>query len=203
MNYLDLPRNTPTTPQGAPARLLTALREGRMHYLEQAAALQALNGWHGLSRAEIARLTGWPMQLIADRMALAELGDGLRAYLMMEGVPEPIARSLLRLPDEVNRRRIARRIVRDRLCIRDAGLLVDAALHRMQKSGMPPKAAHRGRVVNLVRDYRPYFNAIRDIAEQMKAAGVRSTLTEQKTARQLTLTLALNLRHRRTERQSM
>lgn len=205
MIYLEPPRSDPQMPQDAPARLLMALREGRMHYLEQSAALQELNSRHGLARAEISRLTGWPMQIIADRLALAELDDGLRAFLMMEGVPEPIARALLRLPDEVNRRRIARRIARERLCIRDASLLVDAALHRLGRNGVPllQKGVHRGRVISLVRDHRPYFNAIRDIAGQMNAAGVRATLTERRTGGQLTLTLALPIRRRRTERQSM
>ncbi len=181
------------------------------HYLEQAAWLHALHHEQGMTLAELSRLTGWPVPVLVDRMALSGLDEGLRARLTEEGAPEGVARALLRLPDEVSRRRIARRILRDRLCVRDAALLVDAALHRLGGTAEPPappqhkaRPIPHGRVITLVRDRRPYVNAIRDIAQQMQSAGVRATLTEQRNGGQLALTVTLYTRRRRMDRyQSM
>lgn len=193
----------PSCPSGNPDEMLMHMRTHRMHYLEQAALLHVLHTRYGCSWAELARETGWPTQLIIQRTQLMGLNEGLRQSLMAEGAPERIAWALTRLPDEVTRRRIARQILRERLCIRDAGLLVEAALHR--RKNLPDREPERqGRVINLVRDPRPYLNAIREIAGQMRSAGLRTTLTEQQSGRQLEVHLALSLRHRRTDRrQSM
>ncbi len=194
---------SPCCPSPEAAQLLRELTCARLHYLEQAELLAMLNTRCAMSRAEMSRATGWPVALIQRRMSLTGLESGLRAALKAEGAPEPIAAALLRLPDEITRRRVARRIIRERLCIRDAALLVDAALRRYKPAagGVPE---HRGRVISLVRDHRPYRNAIRDIAMQMQHAGVRADFTERKTGGKLEWTVTLPVRRRRTERcQSM
>lgn len=199
-------RGMPDCLSDHPDELLLHLRTHRLHYLEQAALLHALHTHHGYTWAELAVQTGWPVALIVNREQLMALDAGLRHALMAEGAPERIALFLTRLPDEVTRRRIARAIFRERLCIRDAGLLVEAALHRqpVQHAAMQTAPERRGRIISLVRDHRPYVNAIRDIAGQMQSAGLRATLTEKQSGRQLEVHLALSLRHRRADRrQSM
>lgn len=191
-------------PSDHPDELLLKLRTHRLHYLEQAALLHALHTRCGCSWAELSGQTGWPVQLMVNRAQLMALDAGLRQALMAAGAPERIALFLTRLPDEVTRRRIARAILRERLCIRDAWLLVEAALHRQPVQNAPPLPERRGRVISLVRDHRPYVNAIRDIAGQMQSAGLQATLTEKQSGRKLEVTLAMSLRRRRVDRhQSM
>ena len=168
-----------------------------MHYFDSAELLLRLQA-QGHSRAEMSRLTGLTIPQLTERMRLADLDEGLRACLRLEGVPEKIALILLRLPDPVTRRRMAHRIVRERLCIRDAGLLVDAARRgAYRREEAPVRQQH---VVAVIRDVRPYRNAIRDIAEQMKTAGVRATFTERKSGGMLELTVSYPARRRRMER---
>ena len=59
---------------------------------------------------------------------------------------------------------------------------------------------HRQQVITVIRDVRPYRNAVRDIAEQMKTAGVRATFSERKTGGMQELTIAYPVRRRRVER---
>ena len=92
---------------------------------------------------------------------------------------------------------MAYRIIRERLCIRDAALLVGSAGRRCQH--LPP-VQHEQRVITVIRDARPYRNAIRDIAEQMKNAGVRATYAERRTGGMLELTVSYPARRRRVER---
>lgn len=169
-----------------------------MHYLDSAVMLWQLQST-GRTVAELAQMAGLTAQQVVDRLHLLSLEEGLRAYLRREGVPEKTALLLLQLPDPVTRRRMAQRIVAERLCIRDASLLVASAMNRR-----PPVQPHGQHVIKVIRDIRPFRNAIRDIAGQMNAAGVRATFSERRTGSMQELTVAYPARRRRVERhQSM
>jgi len=168
---------------------------GDLHYFDSAELLARLLG-EGRSRAEAAALCGMSVPQAMERVRLMGLEEGLRAYLRAENAPEKIALCLLALPDPCLRRRVAQRIVQERLCIRDAALLVAAA----GRSPRRQPAAQHSRVITVIRDIRLYRNAVRDIAGQMNAAGVRATFTERKTGSMQELTIAYPARRRRTER---
>lgn len=170
-----------------------------MHYLDSAALLLRFQA-QGSTRAEMARLTGLTVQQVDDRLRLGALEEGLRGYLHREDVPERIALTLLTLPDALTRRRMAGRIARERLCIRDAALLIASARRKCAQMCQ----AHQQHVVLAIRDARPYRNAICDIAGQMNAAGLRATFTERRNGRTTELTIVYSSRRRRAERyQSM
>ena len=167
-----------------------------LHYFDSAQRLQRMQA-EGCSRAEMARLTGLTVPQVIDRLALLTLDEGLRAYLRQAGAPEGISQLLLMMPDQVSRWRMACRIVREQLCIRDAALLVRSARRRWMNG---EAENHRQHVITAIRDIRPYRNAIRDIAEQMKSAGVRATFVERRSGGMLELTVAYPVRRRRAER---
>jgi len=172
-----------------------------LHYFDAAEMLQHLQ-LEGHSWAEMARMTGLTVPQTMARLRLLQLDIGLRDYLRREHAPEKIALLLLTLPDPVTRRRMAHRIVRERLCIRDAALLVRSALRHCRTKQEEAPAPQR--VITAIRDVRLYRNAIRDIAEQMKTAGVRASFSERITGGMQELTVAYPTRRRRTERyQSM
>ena len=182
-------------------RFNACLPEEEPHYFDSADKLHHLQA-EGYSRADMARMTGLTVPQVMDRLRLISLEEGLRTYLRQEGAPERIALLLLLLPDAVTRRRMAHRIVRERLCIRDAALLVRAAQRHCRVIQAEPSPSQR--VITAIRDVRLYRNAICDIAEQMKTAGVRATFIERKTGGMQELTVAYPTRRRRTERyQSM
>ncbi len=186
----------PPLPGGAsPQDLLSALAARTCHYLDAADMMRQLNTRYGMSREAIARSLGTTAQAVTARLSLMGLSEPLRAFLMEEGAPERIARALLRLPDEHRRMAIARRAARERLCIRDVEALITASLTRRcpalavdapprrvrnrRVDRLHPSAPPPGRrVLTLMRDTRPYINAIREITRQMRIAGVNATLTE-------------------------
>lgn len=198
-------------------QLMEALGAGKMHYLEAAEALLALGQMHGMRLRELAALLGRHPQSVANQMRLCGCGEELKAILLEESVPLEIAVALLPLPEEQIRIRVIRRIAREQLCIRDASLLVAAALHREtgkpDAAQPPPEPApvvqansrrHTGRIINAVRDHRIYLNAFRDIAGQMREAGLNAVLTERRTSSRVEVTVSLNMRRRRAARyQSM
>lgn len=172
-----------------------------LHYFDSADRLQRLQA-EGHSRADMARMTGLTVPQVLDRLRLMSLEEGMRVYLRQAGAPERIALLLLTLSDPVTRCRMAHRIVRERLCIRDAALLVCSAQRHCRTIQEAPPPAQR--VITAIRDVRLYRNAIRDIAEQMKSAGVRVSFSERRNGGMQELTVAYPVRRRRTERyQSM
>ena len=164
------------------------------HYLDSAEELFRLQA-QGCSLAEMAARTGLTIPHLSARMRLCELDEGLRMLLRREGAPERIALLLLALPDPITRRRMAQRIIRERLCVRDAALLVQSARRKLPRQEVPKQ-----RVITAVRDVRLYRNAIRDIAAQMNTAGVRATFTERRTGGIQEMTVSYPARRRRVER---
>ncbi len=191
-------------------QLVDALITRRLHYLEEAEALRVLNEQHGVSRGDLAAMLGRHPQAVAEQMRLASFDDELAAFLMDEGVPMSIALTLLQLAGQ-QRINAARRIARERLCVRDAALLVSAMHAHTEKNKEGIKREylreipiHTRKVIGVVRDRRPYINAIREIAGQMQSAGLRAEMSERQEAGRYEITLSIPTRRRRTERyQSM
>ena len=165
-----------------------------LHYFDSAEALFRMQA-QGWSLAEMARQTGLTIPHLSARLRLYELDEGLRMLLRRECVPERIALTLLALPDPITRRRMANRIIQERLCVRDASLMVQSA-----KRQPPQQEVPKPRVITAVRDVRLYRNAIRDIAQQMNTAGVRATFTERRTGGMQEMTVSYPARRRRVER---
>lgn len=192
-------------------QLLEALRARRMHYLEEADAMRTLQERHGMARGEIARLTGRSPGQVTEQLRLCDCGEELRALLMDEAAPMGVALTLLRIPEHQARMRLAMRIVRERLCVRDAALLVTSALARMKHNDGVCKwdnaevSQNNNRVIlSAIRDQRLYVNAIRQIAGQMKKGGLDATVTEQRTGGRMEVTVSFPVRRRRAARyQSM
>ena len=213
-------------------QLLDTLLSRRMHYLEEAEMLRTLHRQHGMSWEELAGLLLTDGAALERQTRLTGMADETKALLMEEAVPMGIALQLLRVPDGERQHVLAQRISDQRLCIRDAALLVTAELRQMTRTeaagnaanvlngvnnGMMRRTAQRQlndedgvnngksegekrRVIRVVRDERLYINAIRDIAGQMQAAGVKAILAERWTGGQVELIIRVPTRRRRMER---
>ena len=174
-------------------QLLQSLLSGRLHYLEQARALQALNLLHGMRREEIAQSLGTSPAVITAMIHHTALDEELQVFLMEENVPERIAQALLRVPDREARMRIARQAARQRLSVRDVEAMVSSALTRL-----PIREQSGGRTIRRMRDHRLYLNAIREIIAQMQEAGVEASVSERQAADRIELTLTMSTRRRRS-----
>lgn len=176
--------------------LLEGLLSGRLHYLEEGAALQRLLA-QGYSRDELARLLGSTAATVAQRARLAELDEETRSFLLEQGMPERYARALLKLPDRRARLSIARQAAREKLCVRDVELLVTSA-----QAHLPVPPAPGRRTIALMRDHRLYLNAIRSIVAQMQETGIQATAEERSLDGSVEITLRMPTRCRRAARRT-
>lgn len=176
--------------------LLEGLLSGRLHYLEEGAALQRLLA-QGYSRDELARLLGSTAATVAQRARLAELDEETKSFLLEQGMPERYARTLLKLPDRRARLSIARQAAREKLCVRDVELLVTSAQDHLP---VPPTPGRR--TIALMRDHRLYLNAIRSIVAQMQETGIQATAEERSLDGSVEITLRMPTRRRRAARRT-
>lgn len=178
---------------GDSQHLLEALLSGRLHYLQQAEAMQQLLSG-GMGREDLARMMGVTAATVRDKLRLLELEDDLQRLLMDSSLPEKSAQALLKLPDRRARMRIVQQALRERLGVRDVELLVKSAQSRLP---VPPPPG--GRTITLVRDHRLYLNAIRAIVAQMQEAGVDARAEERTLEDCVEMVLRLPTRRRRRQ----
>ncbi|MGN0746113.1 MAG: ParB/RepB/Spo0J family partition protein [Aristaeellaceae bacterium] len=172
---------------------LEMLLSRRMHYLDEAKAMARILDSGAMDRESLARSLGTTSAAVREKLRLLELDEGLCILLVEQGLPERIARALLRLPDNRARMSIALQAAREHLGVRDVELLVDAAQTRLP---VPPVPG--GRTITLMRDHRLYLNAIRSIAAQMEEAGIPAHMTERALPDAVEVTLRLPTRRRRS-----
>lgn len=154
--------------------LMTALLSGKLHYLEEADAMARLTKDYGVKKETLATALGRSSACVSQKLKLCGMDRELRAVLLEENLPEGVAHALMRLPDSRMRLAIARRVAEQKLCVRDAELLVKSAMSRLPVQPVPG-----GRTISVMRDYRLYVNAIRAIAAQMQDAGIHATATQR------------------------
>ena len=195
MTHIDAVVLWPSPETQNAQQLMDSLLSGRLHYLEQAHALQALSTVYGCNREELARALGTTAAAVSARIHLVALDEELQILLMEEGVSERIAQALLRLPDREARMLIARKAAAQCLSVREVEAMVSSSLNRLPVPPMPG-----GRTIYRMRDHRLYVNAIRSIVAQMEEAGVQVALDERQAADHVEITLAISTRRRRSER---
>ena len=86
--------------------------------LEEARAYAVLHDEFGLSLGEIAERVGRSQPAVSNKLRLLELPDDVTALLDEGRLTEGHARALLSVPDRDERRRLARRILREGLSVR-------------------------------------------------------------------------------------
>lgn len=192
MTHIDAVVLWPGPERQSAQQLMDALLSGRLHYLEQARALQTLNTACGCNREELARALGTTAAAVSARVHLTALDEELQIFLMEEGVPERVAQALLRVPDRDSRMLIARKAAAQRLSVREVEALVSSAVSRL-----PAPPAPGGRTLYRMRDHRLYLNAIRAIVAQMREAGLEPQVAERQTADRAEITVSISTRKRR------
>ncbi|MDR1600546.1 MAG: ParB/RepB/Spo0J family partition protein [Oscillospiraceae bacterium] len=174
-------------PAGDVDREMMALAENiqrvPLHYLEEAETIDAVRGETGLPLQEIAARLGTSAVSLSNKLRLLKIPPETRRLIRELDLSERYARVLLRLNEADKQQNAARRIIEKQLTLRDAESLVDNMAAEIP-------ADHR-RVTGIVRDHRPYVNAINDIISQMRRSGLTPTVETAESDSRLVLTVSL------------
>ncbi len=110
------------------AEILSQIRKGTLHIFEQAAAIRYLIENCGLSRAEIAKETGFSSSAIANKLRLCRLTPAEQQEILRERLTERHARAILRLSEPSKRLAVLQVISREKMSVAAAESLVEAIL---------------------------------------------------------------------------
>lgn len=147
------------------------LAKGRLHYLDEAEQYRSFIRQDGLTTQQLSQRTGRSVQTVRRKIRLLNLGEEVCALLRHYDLSESIGEALLRMPGQQGRLRVLRHVVELGLDTKGTETLVDGELAQM------PLPMTSGRHMKpLMRDYRLYLNAIREIVEQMQDAGLRADM---------------------------
>jgi len=143
------------------------LQREPLHFLEEAQGYDVLMHEFAFTQPQVFASLGTPDE---NQLSLLDLPETTCVLVRELGLSQEHAQCLIPL-DEISQGDAARRIVEHQLTVQETKAFVQTIL----KEG--PRA-HR-RMTILMRDHRPYVNALRDLAEQMCRAGLYAVLEEQ------------------------
>jgi len=185
----------PAGPQDcAVMAIIENIQRENLHYLEEAEAYEKLLN-QGMSQDALARRLGKSVSAIANKIRLLKLAPELRQFLQEAALTERHARALLSLSDEEARGRIAREAAREHLTVKETERLVERA--RVRLPGPPPSR----RVISMVRDHRPYVNAIEGVIAQMRDSGLNPQIETQESEQAVSLYIILPKLQKQSPRQ--
>lgn len=158
--------------QSAVFALLENIQRSDLNFFEEAAALQKLQCFYGLSQEEIAARLGKSQSFLSNKLRLLRLSEDIRADILAAGLSERHARALLRLSGD--KRRDALELIRSQqLTVAETGKLVDRMLNTLPERRKEPISAFR--------DLTVFINTLNHAVDTMRKAGIAANSAKSET----------------------
>ena len=146
--------------------LVENIQRQDLNYFEEAAALEKLISYYGMTQEDAALQLGRAQSTVANRLRLLRLTEQERNYILEHGLTERHARALLRLGSPEDRLRVLEKVTHLALNVEKTELLIEEMLGKQRD-----RESMRRRSV-LFRDVRLFTNTIHKAVETMQAAGI-------------------------------
>ena len=139
---------------------------------------------YGLTQSEIARKVGKQQSTISNKIRILSLPEDIQDVLTTHRLTERHARALLRLSSETDRRKIAGKLVKNNLNVKQTEKLVADLLESQEEQKRKKKK------INYF-SYKIYVNTIRKTVSQMKEIENNITMTQEDKGDVLELTITI------------
>jgi len=168
LTHIDALVLTATEAGSALLALVENLQREDLHYLDEAEGYAIVLTDCQMTQEALACRIGRSQSAIANKLRLLHLDPKVREMLRASDLTERHARSLLRLPLTNHQLEASRRMIEQKLSVKQGEALVCYML-----AALPDPPRPQRKVLRFIRDHRLYVNAIRDIVRQMQAAGLQ------------------------------
>ncbi len=158
--------------QSAVFALLENIQRCDLNFFEEAAALQKLQCFYGLSQEEIAARLGKSQSFLSNKLRLLRLSEDLRADILSAQLTERHARALLRLAGD-QRRQALDMIRARRLTVAETEKLVEQMLRTLPERRREPVSAFR--------DLTVFINTLNHAVDTMRKAGIAANSAKSET----------------------
>lgn len=167
--------------------LVENLQREDLHFLDEASAYARAMRLCGLSQEALAARIGKTQGAIANKIRLLRLDASVRDAARRLALSERQTRALLKLPSAAAQLEAAEAMAAQSLNALRSEALVEEMLRALHAQQTP-----RRRMLVVVRDWRPYLNAIRDVARQMQAAGLSVQMETEEPGAELLVRLRIS-----------
>lgn len=146
--------------------LVENIQRQDLNYFEEAAALEQLITYYGMTQEDAAIQLGRAQSTVANKLRLLRLTDPEKHYILENQLTERHARALLKIASPEERMRLLEKITKLGLNVEKTERLIEEQLGRVRE-----QESFRKRRV-LFRDVRLFTNTIQKAIETMQAAGI-------------------------------
>ncbi|MBR3629084.1 MAG: ParB/RepB/Spo0J family partition protein [Oscillospiraceae bacterium] len=153
--------------------LVENIQREDLNCFEEAAALEKLISFYGMTQEDTAMRLGRAQSTIANKLRLLRLSEEERCFILEHGLTERHARTLLRLSTAEERKKVLDKIVRLGLNVDKTERYIDTMLERKQEQESLKKRSV------LFRDVRLFVNTINKAVETMQVAGIEAEVKKQ------------------------
>ena len=146
--------------------LVENIQREDLNCFEEAAALEKLISYYGMTQEDAALRLGRAQSTIANKLRLLRLTEQERMFILEHGLTERHARTLLRLGSPEERMRVLEKIAKLGLNVEKTERMIDDMIGQKRE-----QESFRKRSV-LFKDVRLFVNTINHAVETMQAAGI-------------------------------
>ena len=163
--------------------LVENLQRQDLHYFEEAAAIADYLRRSGSTQEEAAAQLGRSPSAVANKLRLLRLSQECRDFILAQGLTERHARVLLRLEDDGERLRAARRMAERRMNVAQAEQYIERRLEELQTT--PPNR----RRLFIIKDVRLVLNSVERNLRIVREAGIDARCEREDTEEAICLTI--------------
>ena len=146
--------------------LVENIQRQDLNYFEEAAALEKLITYYGMTQEDAAVQLGRAQSTVANKLRLLRLTEKERNYILENQLTERHARALLKLASPEERMDVLQKITKLGLNVEKTELFIEEKINHTRE-----QESFRKRSV-LFRDVRLFTNTIQKAVETMQAAGI-------------------------------
>lgn len=159
--------------------MIENLQRENLHYLEEAKGYANLIQDHEFTQEELAVKLGKSQSTIANKLRILKLSNEIKDVLIREKLTERHARALLKLPDDESRMQAVKKVIDNKLNVRDTEEIVeyyvqDAVEKEKTRSKNMENTSNKSqkRVFKRTKDIRIFINTIKSAVNLLKNYGM-------------------------------
>ena len=146
--------------------LVENIQRQDLNFFEEAAAIEKLISYYGMTQEEAAVKLGRVQSTIANKLRILRLTDDEKSIIIKYNLTERHARSLLRIASPEERLPLIEKIVRNNLNVEKTDRLIEEYLFSRNESESYKRRA------KVFQNVKMFVNTINKAVETMKAAGI-------------------------------
>lgn len=148
--------------------LVENIQRQDLNYFEEAAALEKLITYYGMTQEDAATQLGRAQSTVANKLRLLRLTQKEREYILENQLTERHARALLKLASPEERMAVLEKVTKLGLNVEKTELFIEEKIgHAREQENFRKRSV-------LFRDIRLFTNTIQKAVETMQAAGIQA-----------------------------